>query len=198
MNEETMQSMWDDRYREQTAMWGSEPNRFLVEAVADLTPGTALDLGCGQGRNAIWLAGHGFTVTGFDLSPVAVEQATAAAVAAGVDVEFAAVDLTTWDPDGREWDLVVLAYVHVPEVMRRAVHAAAARAVAPGGRIVVIAHHLDNLGRGTTGPSNPDWLFTEDQLARDFAEFDIVRNEQVLRPTEHGDALDVVCVAVRR
>lgn len=193
-----MQSMWDDRYRERGAMWGSEPNRFLVEAVADLTPTTALDLGCGQGRNSIWLAERGFTVTGLDLSPVAVEQAAAAAVEAGVDVEFAAVDLTTWDPDGREWDLVVLAYLHVPEAKRRAVHAAAVRAVAPRGRVFVIAHHLDNLGRNTSGPSNPDWLFTEDQLARDFADLDIVRNEQVLRPTEHGDALDVVCVAVKR
>jgi 2-polyprenyl-3-methyl-5-hydroxy-6-metoxy-1,4-benzoquinol methylase len=198
MNENTMQSMWDGRYRERDAMWGSEPNRFLVEAVADLDRGTALDLGCGHGRNALWLAERGFTVTGLDLSPVAIEQADALAAETGVAVEFEAVDLLTWTPNDRLWDLVVLAYLHLPETMRQSVHAAAVSGVAPGGRIVVIAHHLDNLDRGTGGPPNPDWLFTEQQLASDFADLDIVRNEQVVRPTEQGDALDLLCVAVKR
>ena len=81
--------------------------------------------------------------------------------------------------------------------MRRTVHSAAERAVAPGGTIVVIAHHLDNLGAGTGGPQRPDWLFTEEQLAGDFSALEIVRNERVVRSTDHGDALDVVCVAVK-
>jgi len=198
MNKDTMQSMWDGRYRERGAMWGSEPNRFLVEAVADLDRGTALDLGCGQGRNALWLAEQGFTVTGLDLSPVAIEQADALAAESGVEAEFEAIDLLAWTPDERQWDLVVLAYLHLPETMRQSVHAAAVRAVAPGGRVVVIAHHLENLDRGTGGPPNPDWLFTEQQLASDFADLELVRNEQVVRPTEQGDALDVLCVAVKR
>lgn len=189
--------MWDDRYRERGTLWGSEPNRLLVEVASDLEPGTALDLGCGQGRNALWLAGLGFTVTGLDLSPVAVAQANEMAKEAGLDATFEAVNLMAWDPDGEVWDLVLLAYIHLPEDMRTAVHAAAKRAVAPGGRVVVIAHHLDNLDSGTGGPSNPDWLFTEAQLEDDFSELEIVRNERVVRPTEHGDALDVVCVAVK-
>ena len=198
MNEDTMQSMWDGRYSERGAMWGSEPNRFVVEAVAGLDTGTALDLACGQGRNSMWLAEQGFTVTGFDLSPVAIEQAAAVAAEAGLGIEFESVDLLTWEPGRRTWDLVLLAYLHLPEEMRKTVHATAASAVAPGGRIVVVAHHLDNLNRGTGGPPNPDWLFTEDQLALDFAALDIVRNEMVVRPTDNGDALDVVCVAVKR
>lgn len=191
-----MQQMWDGRYRERGAVWGSEPNRFLVDVASDLEPGTALDLGCGQGRNALWLASRGFTVTGLDLSPVAVGQAEEMAAELGVDATFKAVDLMAWDPEGRVWDLVLLAYLHLPDAMRKAVHAAAVRAVAPGGRIVVIAHHLDNLESGTGGPSNPDWLFTQAQLADDFSSLTIVRNERVVRPTEQGDALDVVCVAL--
>ena len=196
MNPNTTKHMWNDRYRERGAVWGSEPNRFLVEVAADLERGTALDLGCGQGRNALWLARRGFTVTGFDLSPVAIEQARGIAADEGLDVRYDAVNLMEWEPDGQVWDLVLLAYIHLPEDMRRAVHAAAARAVSPGGRIVVIAHHLDNFESGTGGPSNPDWLFTEAQLEEDFSDFEIVRNERVVRPTEHGDALDVVCVAL--
>lgn len=191
-----MKHMWDDRYRERGAVFGSEPNCFLVEAAADLDRGTALDLGCGQGRNALWLASQGFAVTGFDLSPVAIEQAKEVAAEQGLDATFEAVNLMAWQPNGQVWDLVVLAYIHLPADMRKAVHATAVSAVAPGGRIVVIAHHLDNLGSGAGGPSNPDWLFTEEQLADDFSSLEIVRNERVVRPTEHGDALDVVCVAL--
>jgi 2-polyprenyl-3-methyl-5-hydroxy-6-metoxy-1,4-benzoquinol methylase len=197
MNPETMKHMWDDRYRERGTVWGSEPNRFLVEVASDLQPGTALDLGCGQGRNALWLAGLGFTVTGLDLSPVAVAQANETARERGLDATFEAVNLMEWNPDGAVWDLVVLAYIHLPEDMRKAVHATAESAVAPGGRVVVIAHHLDNLESGTGGPSNPDWLFTEAQLEDDFSDLTIVRNERVVRPTDHGDAIDVVCIAVK-
>ena len=73
----------------------------------DFDRGTALDLGCGQGRNALWLAERGFTVTGLDLSPVAIEQARARAAELGLDATFESVDLLTWNPDGQEWDLVV-------------------------------------------------------------------------------------------
>ena len=72
-----MRSLWDARYEAKGVLWGVEPNQFLAEIAQDLEPGTALDLGCGQGRNSFWLASRGFTVTGLDLSPVAIEQATA-------------------------------------------------------------------------------------------------------------------------
>lgn len=197
MDREAVQNMWNDRYRESETVFGREANQFLVEVAVDLEPGTALDLGCGQGRNALWLAEHGFTVTGLDLSPVAIKQAQTHAAELGLDATFESVDLLTWDPDGKQWDLVLLAYIHLPEHMRRAVHAAAQRAVAPRGRVVVIAHHLDNLTGGVGGPSRPDWLFTQEQLADDFSALDVVRNQRVVRTSEHGDALDVVCVAVK-
>jgi 2-polyprenyl-3-methyl-5-hydroxy-6-metoxy-1,4-benzoquinol methylase len=197
MDREVMQDMWNDRYRESETVFGHEANQFLVEVAADLEPGTALDLGCGQGRNALWLAELGFTVTGLDLSPVAIEQARANAAELAIDATFESVDLLTWDPHGQEWDLVLLAYIHLPEDLRQAVHSVAERAVAPGGRVVVIAHHLDNLTGGVGGPSRPDWLFTQEQLADDFSALDIVRNEGVVRRTEHGDALDLVCVATK-
>ena len=199
MDPDTMQHMWDGRYRERGAVWGSEPNRFLVDIASDLERGTALDLGCGQGRNALWLASLGFTVTGLDLSPVAVGQAEEMAAELGVDATFKAVDLMAWDPEGQVWDLVLLAYIHLPDAMRKEVHATAVRAVAPGGRIVVIAHHLDNLEHGVGGPPDPDVLFTEEQLAADFADLDIEIIERVLRHVEsddiNGDAIDVALLA---
>ena len=196
MDMQDMRSLWDARYETKGALWGGEPNQFLAEIASLLDPGTALDLGCGQGRNSFWLASRGFTVTGLDLSPVAIEQATEVANELGIDVSFESVDLTTWDPDGRVWDLVVLTYLHLSGERRPIVHGAARRAVAPGGRLVVIAHHLDNLENGVGGPPVPDLLFTEQQLADDFSDLTIVRNEKVIRTTEEGDAIDLVFVGV--
>ncbi len=195
--DDEMRAAWDARYADQDDVWGSDANRFLVEIATDLPPGRALDLGSGQGRNAFWLAGRGHIVTGLELSPVAVDQATAVAEEHGLDASFEAVDLTTWNPDGEEWDLVLLAYLQLPTETRRPIHAVAAAAVAPGGRLIVIAHHRDNLDHGVGGPPYPEVLFTEDDLAEDFAVLDIERNERVLRPTDHGNAIDVVLLASR-
>ena len=188
---------WDAKYDEQRALWGTVANRFLIDLAADLPAGTALDLGSGQGRNAFWLAEQGHSVTGLDLSPVAVEQAAAVAAAHGLDASFEAVDLATWDPAGRTWDLVLLSYLQLPEAVRRPVHRSAAQALAPGGRLILIAHHRDNLDHGVGGPPSPDVLFAEEQLADDFADLHIERNERVLRPTDDGDAIDVILVADR-
>lgn len=192
-----MQSLWDARYEAKGAIWGAEPNQFLAEIAAVIEPGTALDLGCGQGRNSFWLASRGFTVTGLDLSPVAIEQATEVAEELDLDVSFESVDLTTWDPAGRVWDLVVLTYLHLSEERRPVVHGAARRAVAPGGRLVVIAHHLDNFVSGVGGPPVPELLFTEQQLAGDFSDLEILRNEKVIRTTDEGDAIDLVFVGLK-
>jgi SAM-dependent methyltransferase len=197
MDMSDMRSLWDARYEAKGALWGAEPNQFLAQIAEVLEPGTALDLGCGQGRNSFWLASRGFTVTGLDLSPIAIEQATAVAEELGVDVSFESVDLTTWDPAGRVWDLVVLTYLHLSGERRPVVHGAAKRAVAPGGRLIVIAHHLDNFENGVGGPPVPELLFTEQQLAGDFSDLEILRNEKVVRTTEEGDAIDLVFMAVR-
>ena len=119
------------------------------------------------------------------------------AAAHGLDASFEAVDLATWDPAGRTWDLVLLSYLQLPEAVRRPVHRSAAQALAPGGRLILIAHHRDNLDHGVGGPPSPDVLFAEEQLADDFADLHIERNERVLRPTDDGVAIDVILVADR-
>jgi SAM-dependent methyltransferase len=194
MDMSDMRSLWDARYEAKGALWGAEPNQFLAEIAEVLEPGTALDLGCGQGRNSLWLASRGFEVTALDLSSVAIEQAKAVAAELDLDASFESVDLTTWDPVGRVWDLVVLTYLHLSHERRPVVHAAARRAVAPGGRLVVIAHHLDNFENGVGGPPVPELLFTEQQLAGDFSNLKILRNEKVIRTTDEGDAIDLVFV----
>lgn len=196
---DVMRAAWDERYSASGQLWGAEPNRFIAAVFANLPPGTLLDLGCGQGRNAVWLATEGFAVTGLDLSPIAIEQAKALAAEVGVDVAFDVADVATWMPEERSWDYVVLSYFQVLPADRERIHATATGALAPGGTVVVVGHHLENLESGIGGPQYPEVLLTEEMLREDFAVLEIERCETVLRSAEKdglsGDAIDVLMVA---
>lgn len=183
---------WDDRYKTARLLWGTDPNEFLEPLVGHLSPGTALDVACGEGRNALWLAAHGWRVTGIDFSTVAIDRARDAADAAGVSVDFQVADLETWSPS-RRYDLVVEFYLQVPADLRRRVHRSAATAVEEGGRYIVVAHHSDNLDHGVGGPQHAAVLFDEVDLLEDFQGLlHPTRTERVERPTEEGVAIDVV------
>jgi SAM-dependent methyltransferase len=193
--------LWNERYREKAAGWGGEPNQFVAAHLADLEPRRVLDLGAGQGRNAIWLAARGHQVTAVDISDVAIEQAREMAGRAGVDVEFVAADLEAWDPEPGRFDLVLLAYLQAPEAARKLLHAKVRRALAVGGEVFIIAHHSENLDHGIGGPQSPEKLFDEGMLSGDFAGFEIKQNMAVTRRVDKdgivGDAIDLLFRAVK-
>lgn len=194
---------WDERYAGQDLLWHAEPNRFLVEEVADLAPGTALDIACGEGRNAVWLAERGWRATGVDFSAVALAKAQRMAEDRRVSVRWIEADLRQWESPER-FDLVIAMYLHLPEQTRRATFSAAAEAVAPGGTLLVVGHDRENIARGHGGPQDESVLFTAAEVAdvvKSVGGFTIRRAEQVRRPveTENGtvDALDALVRAVR-
>ncbi len=199
MSSDEYRRRWDDRYAERGMAFGSEPNAFVAEHLGGLPPGRALDLGSGQGRNAVWLAQQGHAVLAVDLSEVATGQAAAWARQAGLDIRFVSADLLTWEPEEAAFDLVLLSYLQLPAATRIVIHAKAVRALAPGGTLLLIAHHRDNLEHGVGGPSSPDVLYTEQELAADFGDLAIERNERVLRHVERddqeGDATGVLLLA---
>lgn len=137
-------SFWENHYAGMDARWGTKPNIVLAGLVADLAPAprTALDLGCGHGGDALWLAAQGWDVTAVDVSQTALDRVAAGAAATGVTgrVRTERHDLSASFPDGT-YDLVAATYFHTPialareDVLRRA-----ARAVAPGGLLAVIEH----------------------------------------------------------
>lgn len=179
--------LWNERYRQKSLVWGKEPNQFVVERLSGLEPCRVLDLGCGEGRNAIWLAVQGHDVTGVDVSDVAISRASDIAEEIGVPVAFMAADVRTWEPEPESFDLVVLAYMQAPPQIRPALHEKVARALVPGGRVFLIAHHKDNASKGVGGPPM-HVLFDEDELAADFSGFNIAENTAVLRRVENGEA----------
>ena len=192
---------WDDRYSGQELLWKAEPNGFLVQEVSELHPGTALDVACGEGRNAVWLASLGWKATGVDFSDVALSKARDLAEARGVSVEWISADLTEWDPPAGAFDLVIVFYLQLPPDKRRRVYASMARAVAPAGTMLVVGHDTDNIGRGYGGPQDPAVLFSAQDVAADLSDLRIIKSEQVPRvvQTDEGPrtALDALVRAVR-
>ena len=187
---------WDRRYATADLIWTAEPNRFVVEQVSPLAPGTAIDLACGEGRNAVWLADHGWTVTGVDFSAVALEKAARLAAHRGVDIELVRADLSGWDAPSAA-DLVLIAYLQVPAQIRAPILAAASRAVAPGGVLLVVGHDVDNLARGVGGPRDPEVLMTPEAIADDLVGLEIEHAVRVSRPTPEGAAIDTLVRARR-
>ncbi len=174
----------------------------MLDALDDLAPGRALDLGCGNGRHALWLAERGWRVTAVDFSTEALRQARERAAATRIDVDWVEADLAMYEPAAQAFDLVLVAYLHVAGG-ERAVFAKAAAAVARGGTLLVVGHDVDNVSTGAPGPTDPSLLHTPSDIVADLPELEIERAEQVRRPTEREDgtpveAVDALVVARRR
>jgi SAM-dependent methyltransferase len=142
------QEFWDDRYGSADQLWSGKPNAQLVAQLADLLPGRALDAGCGEGADAIWLAGRGWTVTAVDVSVVALKRGAEAAVALLGDdgaarITWQQADLLSWTPPAAEFDLVTSHYMHAPDYT--GLHRRLADGVRPGGTFLAVAHHAEDL-----------------------------------------------------
>ena len=197
---------WDARYSEHDLVWSAEPNVFVVETTAGLPAGRALDIAGGEGRNALWLADRGWHVTIVDFSAVAVgraEQLWAQREQQRGSLKGTIGDVTEGPWGSAEFDLVVLAYLHLPARQQRSALQHAARAVAPGGHVVVVGHHTDNLAHGSGGPQDPALLYTPEDVVADLkgAGLAVMRAETVTRQVRADDgprsALDALVVAVR-
>ena len=189
--------MWDQRYEESDLVWTAEPNQFLPELVAGLEPGTALDVACGEGRNAIWLARQGWDVTGVDFSPVAIEKAWT--LADDAEVEWIVADVTDYEPSA-PFDLVILFYLHVMPEDLAGTFARAIDALAEGGRLIAVGHAVRNLEEGYGGPPYREILWSEDIVRPMLDGMELLELGERLRPIPDTDAtaIDLVVHAVKR
>lgn len=200
---------WDERYADKQ-IWSGNPNVLLVRYAADLTPGTALDVGCGEGADALWLASRGWSVVGADVSAVGLRRAAEAAERAGAGVaeritwQQADVLDADWAPPERRFDLVSAQFVHLPAEMRESLHRRLAAAVRPGGTLLVVGHYPSDLETSVRRPQLPGMFATAEEMAAvlDPEQWDI---ETAVAQRETADAdgavvtiHDAVVRAVRR
>ncbi|WP_091707210.1 bifunctional 2-polyprenyl-6-hydroxyphenol methylase/3-demethylubiquinol 3-O-methyltransferase UbiG [Microbacterium sp. cf046] len=202
---------WEERYAGTTRIWSGSPNSTLVDVVSSLEPGRALDLGCGEGADAIWLAQQGWKATGVDISATAVARARAAASDLGLDesrARFVAADLSTWQSEDA-YDLVTASFLQSPVALSRPeILRSVADRIAQGGHLLVISHaaappwsrHHHEGGHGGGGfPTPAEELagldFDDTEWATVIAE---VRSREAVGPDGHEAALDDSVVLLRR
>ena len=173
-------SAWDERYRSKARLWSGKPNPQLVREARGLRPGKALELGCGEGADAIWLAQQGWSVTAVDVSSVALERARSHELAELAResvhasngtlesrITWQQADLTQWHP-GNSYDLVTSQFLHSQELDWRVPLRAAASAVKAGGTLLVVGHHPDRLPPwGNDHHQHLDMFYTGDQLVQE-------------------------------
>jgi 2-polyprenyl-3-methyl-5-hydroxy-6-metoxy-1,4-benzoquinol methylase len=190
---------WDERYAKEELEWGVPPNRFLVQELEEMPRGRALDVAAGEGRNAIWLAEKGWSVTAVDFSPVAVDKGRRWATESGLEIDWIVEDVTTLRPLPRSFDLVIVFYLHLPPDEWSTVLRTCAEAVGPGGTLLIVGHDRLNLTDGVGGPQEPSVLYDADEIAAALADLDVEKAERITRPVEGAerDALDTLVRARR-
>jgi SAM-dependent methyltransferase len=179
---------WNQRYHESDLVWSAGPNQFVEAELAGLQPGRAVDLACGEGRNAIWLARQGWRVTAVDFAVAGLEKGRT--LAEGLDIEWLCADATAWRRGHHEpaYDLAVVAYLQVAAPERRAAVRNAYDCLRPGGTFMLVAHDSTNLTEGTGGPQDPSVLMTAEDVLTDLdgERFRVERAGRVARQVGDG------------
>jgi SAM-dependent methyltransferase len=185
------QAFWDERYGSTDALWSGNPNPQLLSEASDLGPGRALDVGCGEGADAIWLAERGWQVTALDISTVALERGAARAMEAGAEVAeritWLHADLASWIPGAESFDLVSIQFMHLPKDQREPLYRRLAESVAPGGTLLIVGHHPSDMQTTMPRPVVRDLFFTGSDLE---ADLDPVRWEIIVNAERERDATD--------
>lgn len=194
---------WNQRYANDDFIWSVNPNRSLEQHAQQQPPGRALDLAAGECRNAVWLASQGWSVEAVDFSRLALEKGQRLAQSRQVAerIHLVTADLDSYIPAERAFDLVTLVYLQLPWQELAPILMRAARAVAPGGTLLLIAHHPHNLTHGHGGPRHAEVLYTEEQVATLLApELRIERAERLQRPvhTANGTRYAIDCLVRAR
>ena len=181
---------WNARYAGSELLWTAEPNRRFASEVEGLEPGRALDLACGEGRNAVWLAERGWRVTGVDFSDVALGKAERLAASRSVEDEWVLADVLEYTQKREAFDLVTALYLQLPHEELAGVLRSAVDALAPEGTLIVLGHDTTNLTEGLGGPRDASVLFTPEDVVPQLEGLAVERAEKVLRTValEDGEA----------
>lgn len=185
--------LWNERYAAKDLIWSAGPNQLFASEVETLTPGKAVDIACGEGRNAIWLAEQGWEVTAIDFSDVAVDKGRQIAEKRGVNVSWIADDVSTRKLPEEEYDLVAVLYLHTGESERKKWLQNVLHCVKPSGTFIYIAHDPSNIDNGVGGPQDIAFLPAVADITGAMSAFQIetarVMERPVVNDPGHGKEL---------
>ena len=193
---------WDERYSGAEFEWSMHPNQFVAAELPSLPPGRALDLAAGEGRNSVWLAERGWSVTAVDFSRLGLDKGRKLSAVRGVgdsQVNWVVADLREYEPPRQAFELVLIAYSSGRDMRARVLPAPLG--AGPPRHTLVIGHDLTNLTEGVGGPQSPDVLYTPKAITAELPGLRIVRAERVHRTVERdgttATAIDTVVRAER-
>ena len=178
--------MWDQKYDTEQYVYGTEPNEFLAEHVQLLPRGKILSLAEGEGRNAVFLAKLGYSVTAVDSSQVGLDKARKLAEENAVDIEFIHSDLEHFDLGHDQWDGIVSIFCHVPPNLRKTLHAKIINGLKHQGVLILEAYTPDQLKHGTGGPPVVDLMMDADSLEQELTGLRFEHLVEVERHVEEG------------
>lgn len=194
--------MWNERYAGPAYAYGTEPNDFIAEQAHRIPKGRVLDLGAGEGRNGVWLATQGHQVLCVDGSEVGLDKAKSLAKQRGVEIETLVADLSTYEIPVATFTGIISSWCHLPEPLRRRLHAACVAGLKPGGAFVLEAYTPAQLKFGTGGPKDVSMLPTLAQLKDELKgltfEVGVEREREVNEGAFHGGMSAVVQVVARK
>lgn len=180
------QPTWDERYDGADYVYGTEPNDFLVSQLGNLPPGRVLCLAEGEGRNAVFLAEHGFAVTAVDQSVVGLAKAERLAAQRGVQIETIVADLADFSIAPRSWDGIVSIFAHTSPPVRRHVHSEVVRGLKQGGAFLLEAYRPEQLEYKTGGPPVVEMMMTLLMLQAELPGLDFEYAEESIRDVHEG------------
>ena len=194
--------MWDQRYSGAEFVYGTRPNDFLASHVRAIPPGPVLDLGSGEGRNAVFLAEQGYDVTAVDQSAVGLQKTERLAAERGVRVTTVQADLGEFVIRPDHWAGITSIFCHLPKTLRRSLYPSVIRGLRSGGVFLMEAYTPAQIGRGTGGPSDPDWMMSIDRLKDEVVGLEWVvaeeKEREVVEGLFHTGAASVVQFIGRR
>jgi SAM-dependent methyltransferase len=178
-------SFWDERYQKGRFMFSTKPNAFLVEQVPE-KGGKALAVGDGEGRNGVWLAEQGWSVTSLDYSQEGIAKTQQLATQRGVALETICADASQWDYPEAHFDLIVLFYFHLPREPAKVAHRGCLKALKPGGRLILEGFRKEQMPLLSGGPRVEDWMYSAEEINEDFGMLDARINRAVGRVLREG------------
>jgi len=182
-----MKEFWDERYKSESFAYGTEPNDFLAGAVGYLKEHSKiLSIGEGEGRNALFLARNGHSVTAVDQSVNGLLKAQKLAEKSGYEVKTIAADLELFDFGQDEYDGIISIFCHLPKPLRKKVHEQIQRSLRKGGVFIVESYSPDQLEYNSGGPKDKDWLVPLDEFLDDFPNFEVLHSLSTTRNVVEG------------